>query len=119
MQPHEFNELEFNVHMGIHTMELDFSSILGGTEDDRRCSPEPPSEHCSVLLLILAFMHIIVVLDIYEEEEGKLYFNNLLHIHQHTFSKYMISLAVVPFAKFMTNIGLEFSKWNCIHRKAS
>ena len=29
-----------------------------------------------------------------EEEERKLYFNNLLHIHQHTFFKYMIQLVI-------------------------
>ena len=29
-----------------------------------------------------------------EEEERQLYFNNLLHIHQHTFLKYMIQLVI-------------------------
>ena len=29
-----------------------------------------------------------------EEEERKLYFNNLLHIHQHTFFKYMIQSVI-------------------------
>ena len=29
-----------------------------------------------------------------EEEERKLYFNNLLHIHQHTFLKYMMQSVI-------------------------
>ena len=29
-----------------------------------------------------------------EEEERKLYFNNLLHIHQHTFFKYMMQSVI-------------------------
>ena len=31
---------------------------------------------------------------IFYEEERKLYFNNLLHIHQHTFFKYMIQSVI-------------------------
>ena len=33
-------------------------------------------------------------IDDYVEEERKLYFNNLLHIHQHTFFKYMIQSVI-------------------------
>ena len=36
----------------------------------------------------------ICISDIEEEGESKLYFNDLLHIHQHTFFKYMIQSVI-------------------------
>ena len=40
-----------------------------------------------------------------EEEERKLYFNNLLHIHQHTFFKYMMQ-SVIDGQNQMTNMSV-------------
>ena len=60
---------------------------------------------CIIILIIIDFIACIIYVIIpktivnessirVEEEERKLYFNNLLHIHQHTFLKYMIQSVI-------------------------
>ena len=46
--------------------------------------------------LTFGFMYFLYIFSIYLEEEAerKLYFNNMLHIHQHAFLKYMIQSVI-------------------------